>query len=64
MNHFPCMVIRGICDYADTHKNKEWQVFAAMAAAAYARDLLCRIVPSDVAAEKKILDVLQSASMS
>ncbi|KAK8156171.1 ankyrin repeat protein [Phyllosticta citrichinensis] len=25
MNHYPCMVIRGICDYADSHKNKEWQ---------------------------------------
>ncbi|BAE55706.1 unnamed protein product [Aspergillus oryzae RIB40] len=24
MNHFPCLVVRGICDYADTHKNKEW----------------------------------------
>ncbi|KAJ5148178.1 hypothetical protein N7526_001530 [Penicillium atrosanguineum] len=25
MNHFPCLVIRGICDYSDSHKNKEWQ---------------------------------------
>lgn len=24
MNHFPCLVIRGICDYSDTHKNKDW----------------------------------------
>ena len=24
MNHFPCLVIRGICDYLDSHKNKEW----------------------------------------
>jgi hypothetical protein len=23
MNHFPCLVIRGICDYSDSHKNKE-----------------------------------------
>ncbi|KAF4336524.1 ankyrin repeat [Fusarium beomiforme] len=23
MNHFPYLVIRGICDYADSHKNKE-----------------------------------------
>lgn len=23
MNYFPCLVIRGICDYADTHKNKQ-----------------------------------------
>ncbi|KAI8309019.1 hypothetical protein K4K59_009491 [Colletotrichum sp. SAR11_240] len=25
MNNFPCLVIRGICDYADAHKNKQWQ---------------------------------------
>ncbi|KAH7141835.1 hypothetical protein EDB81DRAFT_899155 [Dactylonectria macrodidyma] len=22
MNHFPCLVILGICDYSDSHKNK------------------------------------------
>ena len=58
MNQFPCLVIRGICDYSDSHKNKEWQGYAAMAAAAYAKDLLCRIPPSSVQAEKKIGDVL------
>ncbi|KAF4485928.1 Ankyrin repeat and KH domain-containing protein mask [Colletotrichum fructicola Nara gc5] len=40
MNHFPCLVVRGICDYSDTHKNKSWQGFASMVAAAYAKDLL------------------------
>ncbi|KAJ5904683.1 uncharacterized protein N7473_001599 [Penicillium subrubescens] len=40
MNDFPCLVIRGICDYADTHKNKEWQGYAAAVAAAYAKELL------------------------
>jgi nucleoside phosphorylase len=48
MNQFPCLVIRGICDYSDSHKNKEWQGYAAMAAAAYAKDLLCRIAPNRV----------------
>lgn len=60
MNQFPCLVIRGICDYSDSHKNKEWQGYAAMAAAAYAKDLLCRIAPNKVEAEKKIIDVLSS----
>ncbi|KAK3370791.1 nucleoside phosphorylase domain-containing protein [Lasiosphaeria ovina] len=55
MNHFPCLVVRGICDYSDSHKNKQWQGYAAMAAAAYARELLRRIPPSQVEAEKKIL---------
>jgi nucleoside phosphorylase len=58
MNHFPCLVIRGICDYSDTHKNKNWQGYAAMTAAAYAKDLLCRISPNTVEAERKISDVL------
>lgn len=37
---WPCLVIRGICDYADSHKNNAWQNFAAATAAAYAKDLL------------------------
>ncbi|EED12794.1 wd40 protein, putative [Talaromyces stipitatus ATCC 10500] len=60
MNHFPCLVIRGICDYSDSHKNKEWQGYAAMAAAAYAKDLLSRILPIKIEAEKRIGDVLSS----
>ena len=40
MDNFPCLVIRGICDYADTHKNKQWQAYAAASAAAYAKELL------------------------
>lgn len=40
LNTFPCVVIRGICDYSDTHKNKEWQSYAAAVAVAFARELL------------------------
>lgn len=40
MEAFPCLVIRGISDYADSHKNKQWQEYAAATAAAYAKDLL------------------------
>jgi nucleoside phosphorylase len=40
MDDFPCLVIRGICDYADSHKNKRWQPYAAATAAAYAKELL------------------------
>ncbi|KFZ19988.1 hypothetical protein V501_00368 [Pseudogymnoascus sp. VKM F-4519 (FW-2642)] len=40
MDNFPCLVIRGICDYADSHKNKIWQPYAAATAAAFARILL------------------------
>ncbi|KAK2593104.1 hypothetical protein QQS21_009194 [Conoideocrella luteorostrata] len=48
MSSFHCLVIRGICDYSDSHKNREWQGYAAMAAGAYAKDLLSRIPQSDV----------------
>ncbi|BCS08063.1 hypothetical protein ALUC_20433A [Aspergillus luchuensis] len=35
-----CLVIRGICDYADSHKNDQWQEYAAATAAAYAKFFL------------------------
>jgi nucleoside phosphorylase len=40
MTNIPYTVIRGICNYSDSHKNKEWQGYAAMTAATYAKDLL------------------------
>lgn len=40
MNDFPCLVVRGICDYADSGKNKDWQEYAAAVAAAYAKEIL------------------------
>jgi nucleoside phosphorylase len=49
MNSFPCVMIRGICDYADSHKNKRWQAYAAGTAAAYAKELLLVIPAADVA---------------
>ncbi|KAH0042265.1 purine and uridine phosphorylase, partial [Aureobasidium melanogenum] len=58
MNHFPCLVVRGICDYSDSHKNKEWQGYAAMAAAAYAKDILTRMIPSRVEQEERLGKVL------
>lgn len=36
MNIFPCLLVRGICDYADSHKIKDWQKYAAATAAVYA----------------------------
>ncbi|KAL4744103.1 hypothetical protein BDV11DRAFT_165792 [Aspergillus similis] len=36
----PCLVIKGVCDYADSHKNKYWQNYAAAAAAACTKAIL------------------------
>ncbi|KNB06504.1 kinesin [Fusarium oxysporum f. sp. lycopersici 4287] len=66
MNRFPCLVVRGICDYADSHKNKTWQPYAAGTAAAYAKEVLSVIPAVEVAAartvdEAIISEILQSA---
>lgn len=47
MNRIPVGVIRGVCDYGDEHKNKEWQPYAAAMAAAYAKAVLQKIKPSE-----------------
>ncbi|OJJ52880.1 hypothetical protein ASPSYDRAFT_163813 [Aspergillus sydowii CBS 593.65] len=44
LDQLQCLVIRGVCDYCDSHKSKEWQGYAALAAAAYTMALLV-IVP-------------------
>ena len=44
---FPCVVvIKGACDYADSHKTKVWQRYAAATAAACAKAFLGQWVPS------------------
>jgi nucleoside phosphorylase len=58
MNGCSCLVIRGICDYSDSHKNDMWQGYAAMTAAAYAKDLLSMVQPEGVLAEKKVAETL------
>ncbi|KAF3178361.1 hypothetical protein TWF751_001394 [Orbilia oligospora] len=40
VNTLPLLVIRGICDYADSHKNKIWQPYAALVAAAFSKALM------------------------
>ncbi|KAL5608544.1 hypothetical protein FOBRF1_009041 [Fusarium oxysporum] len=41
----PCIVIKGACDYADSHKSKVWQRYAAATAAACAKAFLSFLVP-------------------
>ncbi|KIL83635.1 hypothetical protein FAVG1_13142 [Fusarium avenaceum] len=43
---FPCIVVKGACDYADSHKSKDWQRYAAAMAAACAKAFLSFWVPS------------------
>jgi hypothetical protein len=62
MDEFSCLVTRGICDYADSHKNKRWQPYAAATAAAYARELLSINPAQEVVAASKAGEALQLAS--
>ncbi|OLN89323.1 hypothetical protein CCHL11_08980 [Colletotrichum chlorophyti] len=45
----PCVVIKGGCDYADSHKNKNWQDFMAATAASVAKAMLERYILEDIA---------------
>lgn len=44
VNDFHCVVIRGIADYADSHKNDDWHRYAAAVAAGCAKELLTYMV--------------------
>lgn len=59
MNEFPCLVIRGICDYADSHKNKQWQGYAAATAAAFTKEILCVIPASQVSITRPADEVMK-----
>nr|XP_036575291.1 WD repeat-containing protein [Colletotrichum truncatum]KAF6781844.1 WD repeat-containing protein [Colletotrichum truncatum] len=47
MGYLPCLVIRGICDYSDSHPRRLWYGYAAMTSTAYAKDLLSCIPQQD-----------------
>ncbi|KAJ9269877.1 hypothetical protein DTO212C5_4051 [Paecilomyces variotii] len=64
MNNFPCLVIRGICDYCDSHKNDEWHNYAALAAAAYAREMLLVLKPRKVDALPSWTEALEQVNDS
>lgn len=56
MLDFPCIAICGICDYADSHKSADWQGYSALAAAAYAKELL-GYVPRGQVSQKSAKDM-------
>lgn len=43
----PCIVVKGVADYADCHKNKDWQDFAAATAASTCKAILESYTRSD-----------------
>ncbi|KAF3932754.1 Ankyrin-1 [Dactylella cylindrospora] len=59
MNNLPCIVIRGICDYADSHKNERWQKYAAAVAAAFTKEFLGYVQLGDITQERAMKEVLE-----
>ncbi|KAL6801754.1 ankyrin repeat-containing domain protein [Trichoderma sp. SZMC 28012] len=64
MNNFPCLVIRGICDYADSKKNDDWREYAASIAAAFAKELLQIVRPTQIEGEPSARDILNQVCQS
>ncbi|KFG77469.1 Pfs, NACHT and Ankyrin domain protein [Metarhizium anisopliae] len=63
-NPFPYLVIRGICDYSDSHRDTKWQGYAIVAAAAYVKVLLARIRSrsSRLEAWTRVIDILSGSA--
>lgn len=62
INVFPYLIIRGISDYADSHKNNRWQRYAAATAAAYAKEFLSVIPGEDLETVQRAVERLKSQS--
>jgi nucleoside phosphorylase len=63
MDNFPCLVIRGICDYADSQKNEDWQEYAAAVAAACTKEILEYVESSDIDGACLIQDILNDGKL-
>jgi nucleoside phosphorylase len=55
-----CLVIRGISDYADSHKSDMWQLHAAGRAAAFARELICKVPSSSNLPASNVIPIVPS----
>ncbi|EGU73972.1 hypothetical protein FOXB_15517, partial [Fusarium oxysporum f. sp. conglutinans Fo5176] len=64
MDRFPCLVVRGICDYADSHKNDRWQNYASATAAAFAVELLSFVPVRQLETTRQVVDVLRSVCIN
>jgi nucleoside phosphorylase len=59
MDQIPCLVVRGICDYADTHKQDNWHYYAAAVAAAYCKALLMKVHSQEVEEVPRMQEVMK-----
>jgi tetratricopeptide (TPR) repeat protein len=61
-DNIPCIIIKGVCDYADSHKNKLWQAYAAATGASVAKALLEYWVPENHEGKSSFREFLRSIS--
>jgi nucleoside phosphorylase len=61
MNSTPCLVIRGISDYSDSHKREDhaWHGYAAAAAAAFAKEFVKTIPGNGLANMETVAKVVE-----
>ncbi|KAH7198934.1 uncharacterized protein B0J16DRAFT_360547 [Fusarium flagelliforme] len=64
IDRFPCLVIRGICDYADSHKNDGWQRYAAATAAAFVVELLEHVPVKKVQETQQVIEAVRGRNTS
>jgi nucleoside phosphorylase len=59
-DNVPCVIIKGVCDYADSHKNKLWQAYAAATGASVAKAFLEYWAPESREGESSFQKFLRS----
>ena len=64
MNNFPCAVIRGISDYADSHKNDDWHEHAAAMAAVVSKNLLRYVASRQLEREPTVRGLVSEGKRS
>ena len=57
MSNFFSLMIRGICDYFDSHKNEKWQRYAFALTIDFVKELLELISTDRVRQEKSIIQI-------
>ena len=58
MDEIPCLVVRGICDYADTHKQDRWHYYAAAVATTYSKAILFKVYSQDIEETRTIRETI------
>ncbi|KAM0473872.1 hypothetical protein ACHAPX_007920 [Trichoderma viride] len=67
-DELPCIIVKGVCNYADSHPNNHWQNFAAATAASVAKSLVERYTKTDKSAvvqiQKQLKEMMEDKESS